>query len=152
MRTLQAKTFTSLRAYEPTLPRGGGLSAPFFTAHIGNDVGFSPWFLRFTYLKIVFSLWKTNRYHHHFNHNQKRILMTFFDHIDAFDRLHDLIKRRATGTPKQLAAKFNVSIGTIKNRITTLRDKNFPIAYSREDATYYYAYEIEVVIFQIKPK
>ena len=78
--------------------------------------------------------------------------MTFFDHIDAFDRLHDLIKRRATGTPIQLAAKFNVSVGTIKNMIATLRDKNFPVAYSREDETYYYEYEIEAIIFRIKPK
>jgi predicted DNA-binding transcriptional regulator YafY len=78
--------------------------------------------------------------------------MTFFEHIQAFDRLHDLIKRGATGTPAQLAAKFNVSVGTIKNMITTLRDKGFPIAYSREDETYYYEYEIEVVIFRIKSK
>jgi predicted DNA-binding transcriptional regulator YafY len=78
--------------------------------------------------------------------------MTFIEHIQAFDRLHDLIRRGATGTPAQLAAKFNVSVGTIKNMITTLRDEGFPIAYSREDETYYYEYEIEVVIFRIKSK
>lgn len=78
--------------------------------------------------------------------------MTFFEHIHAFDRLHDLIRLRATGTPTQLAAKFKVSVGSIKNMITTLRNEGFPIAYSREDETYYYEYEIEVVIFRIKTK
>jgi predicted DNA-binding transcriptional regulator YafY len=78
--------------------------------------------------------------------------MTFFEHIQAFDRLHDLIRRRATGTPTQLAVKFKVSVGTIKNMITILRNEGFPIAYSREDETYYYEYEIEVVIFRVKSK
>ena len=78
--------------------------------------------------------------------------MTLNEQFNAYDRLHYLILHKQTGTLKELAAKFNVSVGTIKNMLTVMRDRDFPIVYSREDKTYYYAYEIEAVTFQAKPK
>ncbi len=78
--------------------------------------------------------------------------MTFMEQIEALERLHELIKRKATGTPEQLAEKFDVSLGTIHNFIKTLRSKDLPIAYCRERQTYYYEYEVEVIVFQIKTK
>ena len=78
--------------------------------------------------------------------------MTFMEQIEALERLHELIKRKATGTPEQLSERFGVSIGTINNFIKTLRNKNLPIVYCRDRQTYYYEYEIEFVVFQIKTK
>ena len=49
--------------------------------------------------------------------------MTFNEQMEVLERLHLLIKRKATGTPEQLAEKFNVSLGTINNLIKILRDK-----------------------------
>ena len=78
--------------------------------------------------------------------------MTFNEQIQALERLHDLIKRKGTGTPEQLAEKFNVSVGTIKNLLKILRDKDFPIAYCRDRKTYYYEREIELIVFKAEPK
>ena len=78
--------------------------------------------------------------------------MTFMEQIEALERLHELIKRKATGTPEQLAERFGVSLGTIHNFIKTLRSKDLPITYCRERQTYYYEYEVDVIVFQIKTK
>ena len=78
--------------------------------------------------------------------------MTFMKQIEAIERLHLLINRKATGTPEQLAERFDVSIGTIHNFIKILRDKQLPVLYCRERQTYYYEYEVDIVIFQIKTK
>jgi HTH domain len=78
--------------------------------------------------------------------------MTFMQQIEAIERFHLLIKRKATGTPEQLAERFNVSLGTINNFIKILRSKNLPVLYCRERQTYYYEYEVEVIVFQIKTK
>ena len=78
--------------------------------------------------------------------------MTFMEQIQALERLHELIKRKATGTPEQLAERFDVSLGTINNFIKTLRNKDLPIAYCRERQTYYYEYEVDMIVFQIKTK
>jgi hypothetical protein len=78
--------------------------------------------------------------------------MTFMESIYALERLNDLIRRKATGTPEQLAVKFDVSVGTIKNLLKILKDRNLPICYCRERQTYYYAYEVEVRLFWVNAK
>jgi hypothetical protein len=78
--------------------------------------------------------------------------MTFIEQIEALERLHELIRRKATGTPEQLADKFNVSLGTIHNFIKTLRNKGLPIAYCRDRQTYYYEFEVDVFLFVVKAK
>lgn len=76
--------------------------------------------------------------------------MKFDKQMDAIDRLHNLIKRKATGTPEQLSEKFEVSVGTIKNWINILKDRNLPVKYCRDKQTYYYEYEVELRIFWVK--
>jgi predicted DNA-binding transcriptional regulator YafY len=78
--------------------------------------------------------------------------MTFSELINALERLHQLIRLKATGSPQQLAAKFNVSVGTVKNLIQVFKDKNLPIRYSRKNGTYYYEDEIEGHLFDLKKK
>jgi hypothetical protein len=48
-----------------------------------------------------------------------------------------------------LAERFEVSVGTIKNWLKILRDKNLPILYCRDRQTYYYAQDVEVRFFWI---
>jgi predicted DNA-binding transcriptional regulator YafY len=52
--------------------------------------------------------------------------------------LHNLIKRRATSTPAELAEKLAVSERTVKSLIAQLRAMGSKIAYSRISCTYYY--------------
>lgn len=78
--------------------------------------------------------------------------MTFMEQLEALERLHLLINRKATGTPEQLAEKFNVSLGTINNLIKILRDKGLPIVYCRIKQSYHYIYEVDVSFFQIQIK
>jgi predicted DNA-binding transcriptional regulator YafY len=78
--------------------------------------------------------------------------MTFSEQLEVLERLHLLIKRKGTGTPEQLAKRFNVSLGTIYNLIKMLRNKNLPLVYCREKQTYYYDCDVEIIIFHIKTK
>jgi DeoR/GlpR family transcriptional regulator of sugar metabolism len=78
--------------------------------------------------------------------------MTFMEQIEALERLHSLIRRKATGTPEELAERFNVSVGTIKNLLRILKDKELPISYCRNKQTYYYDYDVDVRLFVIDTK
>jgi DNA-binding transcriptional regulator LsrR (DeoR family) len=79
--------------------------------------------------------------------------MTFSEHLEALERLHRLIKLKATGTPTQLAERFNVSQRTMRNLIQDLRDREvsvIAIHYCRIQQTYYYEREVDIVFCQVK--
>ena len=76
--------------------------------------------------------------------------MNYDETTDALDRLHHQIKRKGTGTPEQIAEKFEVSIGTVKNWLKILKRRNLPVKYCRERQTYYYEYEVDLRIFWVK--
>jgi DeoR/GlpR family transcriptional regulator of sugar metabolism len=78
--------------------------------------------------------------------------MTFIEQLEALERLHELIRRKGTGTPEQLAERFKVSVGTIHNLIKILRNKGLPVLYCRDRQTYYYEYEVDVFLFVVKAK
>jgi hypothetical protein len=78
--------------------------------------------------------------------------MTFMEHVAALERLHELIRLKATGTPEQLASRFGVSLGTINNLLKILRGKGLPVLYCRFRETYYYEFEVEVFLFVVKSK
>lgn len=64
--------------------------------------------------------------------------MTFFDHINRIKRLHALIRHKATGTPKDLADRMDVSRSTLFRHLDDLRSLGAPIAYEKDRQTYYY--------------
>lgn len=68
--------------------------------------------------------------------------MDFISRLQLYDRLHHLIRRHSTGTPKDLAAKFNVSERTVYNMIDILRDYGAEICYCRKRNSFYYAREV----------
>lgn len=63
--------------------------------------------------------------------------------IGRIDRLHNLIKRGATGSPKQCAYRIGISERQLYNIIELMKDMGAPINYNVSSNTYYYAYEVD---------
>lgn len=58
--------------------------------------------------------------------------------LDLVTRVDDLVYRKATGTPAELAEKLGSSERTVYRFINKLKSLDLPIAYSRQRKTYYY--------------
>uniref|UniRef100_UPI0040485234 HTH domain-containing protein n=1 Tax=Roseivirga sp. TaxID=1964215 RepID=UPI0040485234 len=56
--------------------------------------------------------------------------------IERIQRIHELIKKRATGTPKELALKLNLSERQIYNLLELMKALGAPITYSSKLYTY----------------
>ena len=69
---------------------------------------------------------------------------------NRFTYLDSLVRRYATGTPAQLAAKLGLSErGWYKLRDELVNDLNVPLAYCPVRKTYYYTFDGELV-FQLR--
>jgi len=64
--------------------------------------------------------------------------MKIHTQIERLKRLNSLIKRKATGTPLQLAERLNVSKSTANRLIAELRDRGAPILYCKHSQCYKY--------------
>ena len=64
--------------------------------------------------------------------------MNFQDHLQQLARLDRLIQRRGTGSPQELAQKFNISERSAYRLIDDLRAFGFTIVYDAERRSYYY--------------
>lgn len=69
--------------------------------------------------------------------------MTFIKKIHQLNRLHELIKRRATGSPKELAGKFDMSERCIYRLVDELRSFDLDIKYCRTSQSYIYTRQID---------
>ncbi|QNL52060.1 HTH domain-containing protein [Olivibacter sp. SDN3] len=79
-------------------------------------------------------------------------MMKLFMYIDRVNRLHQLIKRKRTGTPEELAERLNLSVSRIYQIIEELKLMEVPIAYSRTFRSYYYTSAYEILIdVQLRP-
>ncbi|WP_372489979.1 HTH domain-containing protein [Chitinophaga sedimenti] len=58
--------------------------------------------------------------------------------ISRLEYLDNLICKRSTGTPKQLARKLNVSERSIRDHISLLKELGAPVRYCRQRNSYYY--------------
>lgn len=58
--------------------------------------------------------------------------------LDFVSRIDDMIYRKATGTPTELAEKLGVSERSLYRFIRKMKCLNLPIAYSKQQRTYYY--------------
>lgn len=74
--------------------------------------------------------------------------MKLLEQIERLNRLHQLIKFRRTGTPKELADRLELSTSMVYKLMEELKRKDVPISYSRELRTYYYTspYLMNIVI------
>lgn len=62
--------------------------------------------------------------------------MKFIDYSDKLETIKYLSAHKRTGTPRRLAAKFNVSERTIQRMVQQLRDHGYPIVFNRYRCTY----------------
>jgi predicted DNA-binding transcriptional regulator YafY len=74
--------------------------------------------------------------------------MKMHDHRNQINRLHDLIKRKATGSLDALADKFGVGRSTMSRYIDDFKQEfDPPIAYDRNVHSYYYTEPFEVRVW-----
>jgi len=72
--------------------------------------------------------------------------MKLLEQIDRINRLHEMIKYRRTGTPKELARRLNLSTSMIYKLMEELKLREAPIQYSRQLGTYYYSKSFQMKI------
>lgn len=58
--------------------------------------------------------------------------------FDRLEHLDNLIRLKATGDPKTLAKKLNISLRAVYDYINKLKALGAPINYNRHKSTYYY--------------
>ncbi len=63
--------------------------------------------------------------------------MRFIDKKQKLDYLIELIKKENTGTAKELADRLCVSLPTIENYMSILREEGYKISYCTLRRTYY---------------
>jgi len=76
--------------------------------------------------------------------------MTIAKHINLLERLDDLIRKKATGTPDDLAKRLNVSTRTVYNYLHDMRSMGAPVAYDYRLQTYYYETDNNVIKERVK--
>ena len=64
--------------------------------------------------------------------------MAFLHKHEMLERLDQLIRLKATGTPQEIAQRFSVAPSTIYLYLKYMRQKGAPIAYCKIRQTYYY--------------
>jgi DNA-binding IclR family transcriptional regulator len=69
--------------------------------------------------------------------------MKLIQQLNQLERLDALIRRKATGTPRELARKFAVSERTVYNLLETLRQMGAEIEYSHSRCSYYYTTQMK---------
>jgi predicted DNA-binding transcriptional regulator YafY len=68
--------------------------------------------------------------------------MNLQEQINLISRVHQLIRLKATGTPKELAQRLEMSESTLYRLIDDMKRIGFPILYNKSRQTY--CYEMEV--------
>lgn len=69
------------------------------------------------------------------------------DHLFTLKRMNELIKRRATGSPKQFAKKLEISESSMYNQLHRLRAFfGAPITYDADSESYCYEEEGELIL------
>ena len=70
--------------------------------------------------------------------------MNIFQDLYLLQRLDYLIRTHATGSPKDLARRLELSERQIFRLIQKMKDIGFPIAYSKSQQYYYYDGEVKI--------
>lgn len=77
--------------------------------------------------------------------------MTFLEKIEIIDRVDGLIRRKATGSAKELASRLGVSRRCVFDILNTMKAMDAKIDYCNKRKSYYYAEPCDLVIgFQPK--
>lgn len=68
--------------------------------------------------------------------------MDIYKYFNRVQQLHTLLKRKATGTPRELAKKLKLSERQTLEYVRELKDLGIPIAFCKHQKTYYYEKEV----------
>jgi hypothetical protein len=69
---------------------------------------------------------------------------SIFNDLFLLQRIDNLIRTKATGSPDELADRLESYKRTTERLISDLRDKGFPVAYNKDRKTYYYTEEVKI--------
>jgi len=72
--------------------------------------------------------------------------MTTLQILNLLERMDQLIRLRATGTPTQFAQKIELSKSMLYMYLELLKDLGAPIQYSKSEKTYFYAYKVTLYL------
>lgn len=72
--------------------------------------------------------------------------MTFLEKIQVIKRVDGLIRRKSTGTAKELAERLGVSRRCVYDIIVVMKKLHAPIEYCHMRKSFYYAYCCYLVI------
>jgi DNA-binding IclR family transcriptional regulator len=61
---------------------------------------------------------------------------------ERIQRIHELIKRKASGTPKELATRLGISARQLYKLLDLMKELGAPILYSNTLCSYYYEHEV----------
>jgi hypothetical protein len=68
-------------------------------------------------------------------------MKSILEQLNLLERIDQLIRLKATGTPKQLADKLELSEREVYRIIAELKERDIKIAYCKQRCTYYYMEE-----------
>ena len=69
--------------------------------------------------------------------------MKFFKKVNQLQRVDQLIRLKATGTPEQLANRLEISKRTVFELIAFMKSLNAPIYYCYSRRSYCYEYPVQ---------
>lgn len=69
--------------------------------------------------------------------------MRLLEKIRQIERIHDLIKRKSTGTPKELATRLHISERAVYCCIDLMKKMNAPIYYCHSKKSYCYENQVQ---------
>ncbi len=64
--------------------------------------------------------------------------MNLFSDLFLLQQIDHLIRTRATGNPKALSKRLAISEPSVYRLMERLKEQGFPIAYDKQEHTYYY--------------
>ena len=71
--------------------------------------------------------------------------MSIEKHIERIERIDQLIRLKATGSPKEFARKLEISKTWLYEYLKYLKSKGGPIAFDKERNSFYYTEEVEFI-------
>jgi len=77
--------------------------------------------------------------------------MTFLEKLKVIERLDQLIRLKATGSPIELSQKLGVSRSTVYEIIGVMRNMGAEIAYCTGNKSFYYCKEVLLGIGFVEP-
>lgn len=70
--------------------------------------------------------------------------MPLTKYLAVVERMHELIRRKSTGSPNEFAQKMNLSRSMLMNYLKEMKEMGAPVCYSYDRCSYYYETAVEL--------